>query len=136
MFVYTSIGCARFDYRHHAFCLGRVVVSLQPLQNGRGRDSARAQGATPVPTALAKEKTRTHKRPLGIVREPSGVGTDETSIAQCFTQPSRQEATCKRCRTTCRHDKRAQPSLKSLKVEKHGYRLLKGFRVYLHLVFE
>ena len=33
-----------------------AVASLKPLQNGRGRDSARAQGATPVPIALAKER--------------------------------------------------------------------------------
>ena len=57
--VYTSIYCALIpsaSIDHTSFLC--AVESLKPLQNGRGRDSARAQGATPVPTALAKERER------------------------------------------------------------------------------
>ena len=43
-------------------CLGSVIASFLPLQNGRGRDSARARGVTLWPTAPAKERERESER--------------------------------------------------------------------------
>ena len=67
----TSISCALFasstSIEH--ISLRCAVSSLKPLQNGRGRDSARAQEATLVPVALAKEREREREREKQTERE-------------------------------------------------------------------